>query len=240
MPSFKPCSTTKPPALPSPLDRGASQWKPPRRSTPRPGKPVTWGRATAVGCRRGCDAERCAAEWVVPVFTAVHSIEEEPDSAPAASPCSNRVRDRVLPSGQLPTAGYAADLQHGLLELGLHQPREVPQPCRLGMRHSRPRSARFEPSSVERLYNTSSSRTPLDPCSSGPRHLAVLTHPGFVGAAPTLADTSRLRLPPASAGCCDSPQVQVFHLHSNSSASRRTKPALNAFAVTFEGRIPTR
>jgi putative transposase len=45
---------------------------------------------------------------------------------------------------------------------------------------------------------------------------------------------------PASASCCDNPQVQVFHLHSNSSASRRTKPALNAFAVTFEGRIPTR
>jgi hypothetical protein len=30
--------------------------------------------------------------------------------------------------------------------------------------------------------------------------------------------------------------VQVFHLHSNSSASRRTKPALNAFAITFPGR----
>jgi hypothetical protein len=33
------------------------------------------------------------------------------------------------------------------------------------------------------------------------------------------------------------PQAQVSHLHSNSSASRRTKPALNAFAITFEGRI---
>jgi hypothetical protein len=28
------------------------------------------------------------------------------------------------------------------------------------------------------------------------------------------------------------------HLHSNSSASRRTKPALNAFAVTFAARMP--
>jgi hypothetical protein len=91
-------------------------------------------------------------------------------------------------------------------------------------------------SSVERLYNTSSSRTRLDPCSPRARHLAVLTHPGFVGAAPTLTDTSRLRLPPASTDCCDSPQMQVFHLHSNSSASRRTKPALNAFAITFPGR----
>jgi hypothetical protein len=115
---------------------------------------------------------------------------------------------------------------------GFTNPEEFSTIATAEMRHSRPRSARFEPSSVERLYNTSSSRTPLDPCSSGPRHLAVLTHPGFVGAAPTLADTSRLRLPPASAGCCDSPQVQVFHLHSNSSASWRTKPALNAFAIT--------
>jgi hypothetical protein len=34
--------------------------------------------------------------------------------------------------------------------------------------------------------------------SPDPRHLAVLTRPGFVGAAPTLPGTSRLRLPPAS------------------------------------------
>ena len=68
----------------------------------------------------------------------------------------------------------------------------------------------------------------------------MLTHPGFVGAAPTLTGTSRLGLPPASTGCCDSPQVQLFHLHSNSSASRRTKPALNAFAVTFADRMPTK
>jgi hypothetical protein len=31
--------------------------------------------------------------------------------------------------------------------------------------------------------------------------------------------------------------VQVSQLDSNSSASRRTKAALNAFAITFEGRI---
>ena len=66
----------------------------------------------------------------------------------------------------------------------------------------------------------------------------MLTHPGFVGAAPTLTGTPRLRLPPASTGCCDSPQVQVFHLHSNTTASRRTKPTLNAFAITFADRMP--
>jgi hypothetical protein len=118
---------------------------------------------------------------------------------------------------------------------GFTNPEKFPNPAGWGCATPGPDPPGSSRSSVERLYNTSSSRTPLDP-----RHLAVLTHPGFVGAAPTLADTSRLRLPPASAGCCDSPQVQVFHLHSNSSASRRTKPALNAFAVTFEGRIPTR
>jgi hypothetical protein len=30
----------------------------------------------------------------------------------------------------------------------------------------------------------------------------------------------------------------VSHLHINSSASRRTKPALNAFAITFADRYP--
>jgi hypothetical protein len=33
--------------------------------------------------------------------------------------------------------------------------------------------------------------------------------------------------------------MKVSHLHSNNSASRRTKPALNAFAVTFADRMPT-
>src|SRR4051812_12835610 len=37
---------------------------------------------------------------VVPVFTAAHSIEEEPDSAPAASPCLRR-----RPSARPPGAG---------------------------------------------------------------------------------------------------------------------------------------
>jgi transposase-like protein len=38
------------------------------------------------------------------------------------------------------------------------------------------------------------------------------------------------------AGCCDSPQAQVSHLHSNSGASRRRKPVPNAFA----DRMPTK
>ena len=147
-------------------------------------------------------------------------IEEEPDSAPAASPCLRR-----RPSAR-PPQGRASPT------------REVPQQTCWGRATPGPDPPGSSRYSVERLYNISSSRTPLDPCSPGLRHLAVLTHPGFVGAAPTLTDTSRLRLPPASTGCCDSPQVQVSHLHSNSSASRRRKPALNAFATTFADRWP--
>jgi hypothetical protein len=123
---------------------------------------------------------------------------------------------------------------------GFTNPEKFPNVNPLETRHPGPDPPDSSRPSVERLYNISSSRTPLDPCPPGPRHLAVLTHPGFVGAAPTLADTSRLRLPPASTGCCDSPQVQVSHLHSNSSASRRTKPALNAFPITFADRMPTK
>jgi hypothetical protein len=48
--------------------------------------------------------------------------------------------------------------------------------------------------------------------SPNPRHLTVLTRPGFVRAAPTLPGT--LRLPSATLTCCDRPTVQVFHLHS--------------------------
>ena len=43
--------------------------------------------------------------------------------------------------------------------------------------------------------------------SPGPGHLAVLARPGVVGAAPTFPSVSSVRLPPASAACCDRPQV---------------------------------
>lgn len=46
-----------------------------------------------------------------------------------------------------------------------------------------------------------------------PGRLAVPTRPVVVGAAPTLTRVSRLGLPPASAGCCDSPQARPFHPH---------------------------
>ena len=36
----------------------------------------------------------------------------------------------------------------------------------------------------------------------------------------------------------DDPAAKVSHLHSNHSTSRRTKPALNAFVITFGDRWP--
>ena len=61
--------------------------------------------------------------------------------------------------------------------------------------------------------------------SPDPHHLAVLARPGFVGAAPTLPGTTRIRLPPAPPPCCDRTAAKVSHLHSNHSASRRTHDA---------------
>ena len=44
----------------------------------------------------------------------------------------------------------------------------------------------------------------------GPSRLAVPARPVVVGAAPTRPCTSRVRLPPASAACCDRPKVGSF------------------------------
>ena len=51
-----------------------------------------------------------------------------------------------------------------------------------------------------------------------------------------LTSHSRPQLQP---GRCDDPAMVVFHLHINSRASRRTKQALNAFDITFDGRLST-
>jgi hypothetical protein len=67
-----------------------------------------------------------------------------------------------------------------------------------GAHRVRPRSARFRAGASLRdvkrrfLSYTSASRLP------DPTHLAVLDRPGFVAAAPTLTDISRVRLPPAT------------------------------------------
>ena len=50
----------------------------------------------------------------------------------------------------------------------------------------------------------------------GPSRLAVPARPVVVEAAPTQPCASRIRLPPASPGCCDSPEAEPFHLRSDS------------------------
>ena len=47
-----------------------------------------------------------------------------------------------------------------------------------------------------------------------PGHLAVLAGPVVVRAAPIQRCTSSTELPSASSGCCDSPTVESFHLHT--------------------------
>jgi hypothetical protein len=62
-----------------------------------------------------------------------------------------------------------------------------------------------------------------DPGSPCPRHLAVLTRPGFVGAAPAIPGASRTRPPPASPPCCDRVSGgRSFTSTRIVSASRRT------------------
>lgn len=146
------------------------------------------------------------------MFTAVHSIEEEPDSAPAASPCLRR-----RPSARPPQ------------DRASPTPRSSP-PDGKGCATPGPDPPGSSRSSVERLYTINSSRTPLDPHSPSPRHLAVLTHPGFVGAAPTLTDTSRLGLPPAfsrplrrSTGAGLSPPLKQQRLTAHETSPERLR-----------------
>ena len=58
-----------------------------RRSTPRPGEPVTWGRAAAVSRREGgCNAERCTGEWWCPAGGPVRVAAAGIGDAGQASP----------------------------------------------------------------------------------------------------------------------------------------------------------
>ena len=112
--------------------------------------------------------------------------------------------------------GYAAGLPRGLPGTALQYLPEVPAALTgSGTRCARPISARFEPvrllKDVKRRFLAYS----FPPRSPDPPHLAVLKRPGFVRAAPALPATTRIRLPSATATCCDRPQAKVSHLHTN-------------------------
>ena len=80
---------------------------------------------------------------------------------------------------------YAAGFPRGLPARLMKTSRKVPAVTNnCGTHCDRPRSARFRAGvKVEGRNNAGSSRTPLRHRSPGLRHLAVLTHPGFVRAA---------------------------------------------------------
>ena len=85
---------------------------------------------------------------------------------------------------------------------------ESPAHARTACTAARPISARLEPVlSLEGVQPLVPASYTFPSCLPGPGRLAVPARPVVVGAAPTLPCASRVRLPPASPGCCDSPEV---------------------------------
>ena len=98
-------------------------------------------------------------------------------------------------------------------------------PRRRSCTATRPISARFEPVELTGRYSTGSSRTPSR-LACRTRTVWQYQHvPALSGLLPTLPGVSRIRLPSASPGCCDSPAVEVFHPHPVMRASWRTIPS---------------
>jgi hypothetical protein len=161
---------------------------------------------------------------------------------PERFPCSLWfARSRRSPTLPLrPRRAYAADLQRGLPVTGFTIPGSSPTTRKLPKTHrSRPRSPRFEPvDSVEGRYDIGSSRTPLDPARRTHTIWRYWRTPALSGLLPTSPAPPGSACPQLLPGHCDNLATKVSHLHSNHSASRRTKPVINAFAITFSDRWP--
>ncbi len=108
--------------------------------------------------------------------------------------------------------GYAADLPHGLRvsfckphrsSLRNGKQRDALRPAHI---HQVGAGAKVEGRKRRFLAYSSPSRSP------DPRHLAVLTRPGFVRAAPTLPGVSRVRLRSAPTGLLRQPSEEVSHV----------------------------
>jgi hypothetical protein len=121
-----------------------------------------------------------------------------------------------------PRHRYAADLPCGLPGLLNYTARKFPP-----LNHTAGRTAPGpHPPGSSRCQdqgrnNAGSSRTPFRHARRTRPIWQYWIRPGFVGAAPTLPGTTRIRLPPASPPCYDKAEAKVSHPHSNNSASRR-------------------
>src|SRR5512133_4359175 len=155
---------------------------------------MTWG-------HRGSLLLRCRA------FSSLSSCRFIPALSPRSPVTAGRGRRPAMP--RQPRHEYAADLPRGLL--AGHLNRRPSRPPTLLVERALlpgpdpPDSSRFLScgGSTPGSCNTCTfpSRLP------GPGRLAVPTRPVVVGAAPTLPCASRVRLPPASPGRYDSPEV---------------------------------
>ena len=161
-------------------------------------------------------------DQTVPVFTVIRSAKEEPDCAPAASP---RVRCRHSPWPPGPAHPHGPEVPAASIHSGTHR--------------ARPASARFEPASALRGVTAPVPRVLL----SGP--LTSHTPSGSANAPWLCQDCSRQpRRLPGPAVLSSYPAAATarrwwsFTSTRISSTSRRTKPALNAFAITFGDRFP--
>lgn len=145
-------------------------------------------------------ADHGARSGTVPVFTVVRSMKEEPDCVPAASP---RVRRRLSswPPGQLLYTGP-----------GVGRSPETMTCIRTASGPDPPGSSRcpFErrKTPVPRVLLSITLAGPAPSGSTG--HVPALSGP--LSPSPSSPGSGCPQLQPR---CCDSEQVQVFHLHSN-------------------------
>ena len=156
------------------------------------------------------------------MFTVIRSIEEEPDSAPAAS-----LRLRRSPSPWPPQARVSPTQE-------VRRPTSTPGST---THRSRPISVRFEPvkrcGTLRHRFRAYSSRSR----SPDPHHLTVLTRPGLVGAAPTLPGTSRIRLPPASARPLRRPDRSLTSAQITAPHGARSRHAMRSRSPSTAGSL---
>jgi len=192
--------------VPSPCSRLSR----PRTTTDPPPRPGAISRQRACPSSSPTMGDGTGGSGTAPAFT----ISRSTGLAPSSSPCS-------IVTGT-PQAFPMASRPAALRRLRSRRP----QPSRTACAAIRPTSTRLEPASLLRGFNHWFTRvTPFRLAERALSRLVVPARLAFVGAAPTVARASGLRLPPASPGCCDSQKAESFHLRSIHGASWRTMPS---------------